>query len=517
MLSAMAATPRFRSLGFYAIAWIEHFLVHGPGDVQGQRIDLDDEFAEFIIRCYELDGRGARKIRRAVLSRAKGRSKSGLAAMIEAFEALGECRFDHWAAAGETSDWGYEFESGEPVGRPLAYVEALNVATEEGQAGNTYDAVYYMLNAETCSPALLARFGKLDVGLTRINLPNMRGFIEPVTSADTSKDGGKSTFIVVDESHLWVLPRLKRLHGIMTRNLLKRKVASGWMLETSTMYAEGEGSVAEGTHAYAKSSGPARRYLLFDHQQASPGWDLAVRKERLAALREAYGPAAAWMNLPAIADSWDDPQVSEAEFRRFWLNQPVPLVAPKPRIIPEAAWNDLAGPGPEDGVAPTALAIDMSPDRVITIAACWTSDGTAHVEIVAMDRVTDPAVAIEWLTKRAPAQRIPVVLFAGGASASLETALEQAGLVVVVVNSTVLGKACGHFYDEVSAGRVTHAGQQCLDDALAGAKKKDIRDAGAWVWDFTTKPPVSPLIAVTLALYGAVAHATPTEVWGFWE
>jgi hypothetical protein len=38
----------------------------------------------------------------------------------------------------------------------------------------------------------------------------------------------------------------------MTRNLLKRKIASGWMLETSTMYAEGENSVAEGTHAYAK-------------------------------------------------------------------------------------------------------------------------------------------------------------------------------------------------------------------------------------------------------------------------
>jgi hypothetical protein len=31
------------------------------------------------------------------------------------------------------------------------------------------------------------------------------------------------------------------------------------------------------------------------------------------------------MDLEAIADYWDDPQVSEAEFRRFWLNQPVPL------------------------------------------------------------------------------------------------------------------------------------------------------------------------------------------------
>jgi hypothetical protein len=37
--------------------------------------------------------------------------------MIECFEALGPCRFDHWAEAGEVSDWGYEYEEGEPVGR----------------------------------------------------------------------------------------------------------------------------------------------------------------------------------------------------------------------------------------------------------------------------------------------------------------------------------------------------------------------------------------------------------------
>jgi hypothetical protein len=57
------------------------------------------------------------------------------------------------------------------------------------------------------------------------------------------------------------LPPAQGLHGIMTmvRNLLKRKVASGWMLETSTMYAEGENSVAEGTHAYAKRWRPGRK------------------------------------------------------------------------------------------------------------------------------------------------------------------------------------------------------------------------------------------------------------------
>ena len=104
--------------------------------------------------------------------------------MIECFEALGPARFDHWAAAGEVSDWGYEYDEGEPVGAPLTYVEALNVATEEDQAGNTYDNVYYMLHPDTCSEALLEDYGHIDVGLSRIVLPGNRGHIEPVTSAD---------------------------------------------------------------------------------------------------------------------------------------------------------------------------------------------------------------------------------------------------------------------------------------------------------------------------------------------
>jgi hypothetical protein len=185
----MATRPEpFVTLGWSAISWIEHYLVHGPGDVQGQPVELDDEFAQFILKAYRLDPRtGTRRVRRAFLSRAKGRSKSALAAFVACFEALGPCRFDHWAKPGEVSAWGYGYEPGEPVGKPLGYVEVLNVATEESQAGNTYDAIYYMLHRDTCSAELAEDFGHLDVGLTRVNLPGKRGFNQPVTSADSTK------------------------------------------------------------------------------------------------------------------------------------------------------------------------------------------------------------------------------------------------------------------------------------------------------------------------------------------
>lgn len=466
------ATDQFLSLGFAAIDWIEHFLVHGPGDVQGQAIELDDEFAGFIVKAYRVDPKtGDRLVRRAFLSRSKGRSKSGVAAMIECFEALGPCRFDHWAEVGEVSYWGYEYEEGEPVGKPLTYVEALNVATEEGQAGNTYDAVYYMLNSDTCSPELLAEFGKIDVGLGRINLPNRRGYIEPVTSADNSKDGGKSTFIVADETHLWILPRLHRLHGIMTRNLLKRKIASGWMLETSTMYAEGENSVAEGTHAYAESSSRSKKYLLFDHRQASEEWAIDDRKQRLQALHEAYGPAAEWMNLEAIADSWDDPQVTEAEFRRFWLNQPVPLEAAPKGIMP--SWGVLASAIEHPPLA--AVGIAMNSDR------SWVAIGAAgEVEdapfVWAMRRARSGPWVVRSMLRLQKRTGCAVVVDKKAEAQTFIDDLEAAGVRVEPFGLDQFVDACAGFYDDVDGLILRHDDGADLNAAVATAQWRNVGD-----------------------------------------
>ena len=38
---------RHRSLGLLAVEWMEHFTVHGPGDVQGDRVVLDDTPVKF--------------------------------------------------------------------------------------------------------------------------------------------------------------------------------------------------------------------------------------------------------------------------------------------------------------------------------------------------------------------------------------------------------------------------------------------------------------------------------------
>ena len=38
---------RARSLGWLAVAWIEFFVRHGPGDVQGMRVEHGDEYTDY--------------------------------------------------------------------------------------------------------------------------------------------------------------------------------------------------------------------------------------------------------------------------------------------------------------------------------------------------------------------------------------------------------------------------------------------------------------------------------------
>lgn len=314
---------RSRSLGWFAIWWIENFCVHGPGDVQGQPVELDDEFAGFILDCYALDENGRRHYDSAFLSRSKGRAKSELAGFIVLFEAFGPARFSHWAAAGETVEVRgetYRFEEGEPVGQLITAPVIRCLATEENQAGNTYDNVHFNLTEGPLGDGL----PRDAAGLTRIFIPG-GGEIIPSTASDSAKDGGKETMVVFDETHLYHKPELRRMYATVRRNLAKRKAAEPWSLETSTMYLPGEESVAEETHKLAKAiaEGKTKKSrLLFDHREANADVDLSDEAEVIAGLKEAYGPFADVMDLERIVAEIFDPRNSPQDSRRYYFNQP---------------------------------------------------------------------------------------------------------------------------------------------------------------------------------------------------
>lgn len=320
---------RERSLGWLAVQWIERFAIHGPGDVQGTplsgagSIPLTTELAALTVDAYALDATGHRLYDSVFFSRPKGADKSGHAARIALFEALGPCRFAGWAEGGEVYEWlgwRHVYAPGEAMGAPVTAPFVRCMATEEGQAGNTYDNIYFNLREGPLREA----FHRGDaVGLTRTFLPD-GGEIRPSTASSSAKDGGRESFIVYDETHLFVLPELRRMYATTRRNLGKRKAAEPWSLETSTMYAPGEDSIAERTHDLArliKAGKAPHARLLFDHRQAVNGVNIEDDADLRAALEDAYGDAASYIPIDRLITEIRDPRADRQDSLRYFLNQ----------------------------------------------------------------------------------------------------------------------------------------------------------------------------------------------------
>ncbi|GAA3136582.1 large terminase [Planomonospora alba] len=480
------------SLGYQVIDWIEAYLVHGPGDVQGQPITIDREYARFIVDAYEVDSRGRRRVTSAFLSRPKGRAKSELAGMLVCAEALGPVRCDGFDA------------NGNPVGRPLTYPYIRCLATEETQAGNTYDNVYYML---TEGP--LADTSGLDVNLSAVNLPD-GGKIVPSTASSSSKDGGKESFAVFDESHLYTLPELHRMYNTVTRNLLKRKAAEPWALETSTMYAPGEGSIAELTHGnYLKVvegllDNPG---LLFDHREAPPV-SIRNKAELKKALRYVYGPAAEWMDLDRMVTELQ--QMPEHEARRYFLNQPT---ATADQWMPKEAWDAVrsdARPEPGDQIAigfdgslrydATAIVGCRLSDGLIFPIKVWENPHTSddwEVDVLAVDAAMAEAFKtyrVEWVYAD-PAYWQDIV-----GRWALEFGTDHV-FEFWTHRDTPMATAVERFRTAVETRQVSHIGDATLTRHVMNARTREVR-AGAVLRKETkrSKKHIDACMAAVLAV-----------------
>jgi hypothetical protein len=330
--AAIHSRKRALKVGLF---WIEAHCVHGPGDVQGMPVTHGPEYAGFVVDCYGLDKRGRRIYDSAFFSRPKGADKSGLGARLSLLEALGPARFAGWAREGDVyrcedngcdCGWEYAYEPGEPKGKRVTVPYIRIMATEEGQTGNVYDTVYFNLT-DDASP--LSRIDGVDAGLTRIFLPG-GGEITPSTASSSAKDGGKETFVVFDETHLYDQPELRRMYNTVTRNLRKRKkLAETWYLETTTMFAPGAESVAEATYKLgglisenqdaAKPRRNLRDRLLLDHRWGECE-DLSASDSLRAAILEAFGEAIEWNDVEAIVDEFYDVRKDPNDSRRYFLN-----------------------------------------------------------------------------------------------------------------------------------------------------------------------------------------------------
>jgi hypothetical protein len=406
LIRAHRDEDRIRSLGWLAVAWMEHFVVHGPGSVQGQPVRHGPEYTGFVVDCYMVGEHPSNNhllYDSSFLSRPKGTDKSGLGARLALFEALGPCRFTgSWARGGEvyTDPWGlgfrYVYQPGEPMGRPILAPVIRCMATEETQVSNVFETIYYNLTQDQDDPPL-SYVPNIDVGVSQVLLPH-RGKIVVSTSSSASKDGGRETWLIMDETHLYTTPELKRMYRTVTRNLRKRKFVDGtWFLETTTMFAPGEDSMAEATFTEAESLREGRKKrgrhrVLFDHRWGECV-DLADEAALRHAISEAYGDAMAWMDLDSLVDEFYDTRNTAADSRRYFLNA---KTSSSDAWITEHEWAACKRPGQglKRGDMVT-LGLDGSVrDDATALVACRVSDG--HLELIGLWEKPEGPEGEDW-------------------------------------------------------------------------------------------------------------------------
>jgi hypothetical protein len=323
MLLRVGTFDGWPTLGWEVVDFIEAYCPHGPGDVQGSEFELDDEEVQLLLDLYRLyphdhQRAGRRVVGRGMYSRAKGCRKSELAGAIVVAEARGPVRFDGWRQHGDV--W-------VPVGRPVTAPFIRCLATEESQSGNTYGNVVAMLDhAAKHHPDV---FGDVDLGQrvqgsTRVYLRADGGEIRPSTASSAAKDGGKESFAVEDEPHLYVTPELRAMDDTVRRNLQKRKLAEPWLFRTTTSHRPGQLSVAEDHFQHANAvhedrAKPAGMYL--NHREGPKPDDWEDDGQVMAMLDGAYDVKRAWMDLERIlVEECRNPEAEQGDCERYFGN-----------------------------------------------------------------------------------------------------------------------------------------------------------------------------------------------------
>jgi hypothetical protein len=173
-------------------------------------------------------------------------------------------------------------------------------------------------------------------------------------------------------------------------------------------------------------------------------------------------------------------------------------------------WAGLAEPNSAPALNPPTFALDVSLDRSsVTIAAAgWRNDGRLLVEVI--DRVASPSGAVARIATLVAAHSPCKVVVDDGVLADL---LERQEVKFQKVTAADVSNGCGRLVDMVNDGTLVHLGDPVLDGAVVSVKTRKL--AGGFAWARSSSGDVSPLVAVTLAAFGADKPAVSSQPFVF--
>lgn len=167
-------------------------------------------------------------------------------------------------------------------------------------------------------------------------------------------------------------------------------------------------------------------------------------------------------------------------------------------IIDPDVWSAMTISGAKFGKK-VALAIDMSPNQqwVSIGAAVRVEDGRTHIE-VGYHRAPSPGLVRVLLSLVERWDPCAIVIDRASPAYSLYPDLIGVGIEPEVTTAGDMVQACGAFYNDAVAGKLTHTGDPLLSEALKGADRREMA-GGGWAWKRKGNQAISPLVAATLA------------------
>ncbi|MFI2354666.1 terminase [Streptomyces anulatus] len=355
------------TLGWHALAWTKTYLQH----YVGRPWQYTPEQARLTLWWYALDPATGRFLwRDGVIQRLKGHGKDPLGASWSGFEFVGPCR-PSGQVADEGNEWG--IPEGQPLGaqHPAAWVQIAAVSQDQTRSTMT-------LFPGMFSKRAIAEY-RIDLGKEIIYADKGRARIEAVTSSPRAMEGGRPTFVLLNETHHWVDSNQgHEMAAVIERNSTKSADGMSRTLALTNAYEPGEDSVAERTREAFESveAGRVADVGLFYDSLEAPAEAKLTEAWIEPTLRAVRGDST-WLDIERLKASILDVRNPASRSRRFWFNQ---ITAAEDAYLAPFEWDACPHEGiqlqPGDDLV---LFFDGSKsDDATGLVGCRMSDGHLH-------------------------------------------------------------------------------------------------------------------------------------------
>lgn len=365
-----------QSLGWGILDWMAKYL-RSPGGEGEEPFLPTPEQARFLLWWYAVDENGKYSYRAGVLRRMKGWGKDPLVAAMSLAELCGPVHFN-----------GFNPLTGKPIGkrRPNAWIQIAAVSLEQTQ--NTF-----LMFPALATDKLKKEF-KLEINKTIIYAKDGT-LIQGVTSSPAALEGGRPTFVIMNETQWWVEANDgHKMYGVIDGNVTKGAGRGARHLAICNAHVPGQDSVGErmwDNHISVLAGKAVDTKKLYDaleapastpvseipSQEVDPeGFEKGVQ-ELIEGIKVARGDSL-WLDPEAVSLSILDIDNPISESRRKYLNQ---INAAEDSWMTKQEWDAVldseAELEPGDMIT---LGFDGSKSGDYTaLVACRVSDGLIRV------------------------------------------------------------------------------------------------------------------------------------------